>query len=179
MNIKKIAVCLTLEILLAGCSATNATNPAPQNTIPTTPAITVQTQPLAHGVLQTGRYETTSIGASPSQINPLLTVATFRFAPEVQNIGEALHQVLQYSGYALANSSSPDIADTLNQPLPWSLRVLGPIQIQDALTVLMGQNVYNLVIDPLHRLVSFEVKPNIANALYVSRHTHSGNLLTN
>ena len=181
MNIKKAIYCLGVAGFLTGCTHAAFNNPPAQaqmaSAVPA-PAIPVQTQPLANnGSLQTGRYQTTPIGAAPAQINPLLTVATFRFAPAVQTVGQAIHQVLQYSGYALASAPSPDIQNTLSQPLPYSVRVLGPIQIQDALTVLMGQNVFTLVIDPLHRLVSFAVKPQIATALSVSR--HAGGLFAN
>lgn len=169
MTIKKSLCSLGLISLLTACAHTTPQPANAQNAIAAHP-IPVLTQADANGSLQTGRYQTSPIGASPAQINPLLTVATFRFAPSVQNVGQAINQVLQYSGYALAPSLSPEIQSTLNQPLPYSVRILGPIQIQNALTVLMGQNVFTLVIDPLHRLVSFEVKPQIATALSVSRH---------
>ncbi len=117
---------------------------------------------------QVGRYVTTTIGAVPDQVDPLLTVATFKFTPDVETIGQALNQVLQYSGYALVppQDQTPLVQQTLTKPLPYSVRALGPIEIKDALTVLMGQNVFILVVDPLHRLVNFDVKPTILNALY-------------
>lgn len=117
---------------------------------------------------QVGRYVTTRIGAVPDQVDPLLTVATFKFTPDVQTIGQALSQVLQYAGYALVppQNQTPLVQQTLAKPLPYSVRALGPIEIKDALTVLMGQNVFILVVDPLHRLVNFDIKPTILNALY-------------
>ena len=117
---------------------------------------------------QIGRYVTSNTGATPDQVDPLLTVATFKFTPNVQTIGQALNQVLQYSGYALVatQDQSPEVEQTLTKPLPYSVRELGPIEIKDALTVLMGQNVFVLVVDPLHRLVNFDLKTNILNALY-------------
>ncbi len=119
-------------------------------------------------VSQVGRYITTVNVAKPDQVNPLLTVATFKFNPNVQTIGDALNQVLQYSGYALVPSQdqSAAVEQTLTKPLPYSVRTLGPLPIKDALTVLMGQDVFILVVDPLHRLVNFDLNPDIKNALY-------------
>ena len=52
----------------------------------------------------------------------------------------------------------------LNQPLPQVDRNLGPLTIQDGLEVLVGQQVFTLVQDQLHREVNFKLKPAFAQA---------------
>lgn len=155
-------------ILLTGCAAHQPMNQVNAASIVTASGGQIINGADTDGTSQVGRYITASNIAKPDQINPLLTVATFKFAPDVQTVGQALNQVLQYSGYALVSGQeqSPEVQQTLSKPLPYSLRELGPIQIKDALGLLMGQDVFILVIDPLHRLVNFDLHPEIKNALY-------------
>ncbi len=152
------------SILLAGCATHQAvTQPAAAPIVTPSQSVTPNnTSPSS----EVGRYITTLNVAKPDQINPLLTVATFKFTPNTQTVGQAVNQVLQYSGYALAPHASPIVEQTLAKPLPYSVRELGPLPIKDALSVLMGESVYILVIDPLHRLVTFDINPDIENALY-------------
>lgn len=117
---------------------------------------------------QISRYVTIKNGPTSSQINPLLAVSTFNFPPSVYTVGEAVNQVLATTGYKLSNNLSSQAKQTLQQPLPITDRKLGPMKIQTALEILMGAEVYDLQRDPLHRLVSFEVKPSIAKALGVN-----------
>lgn len=161
---KSVLVVPMVTLLLVGCT-TRQSVVSPQ-------AVPIAT-PVSSNVSAVGRYITAVDVAKPDQVNPLLTVATFKFNPNVQTIGDALNQVLQYSGYALVPSQdqSAAVEQTLTKPLPYSVRTLGPLPIQDALTVLMGQDVFILVVDPLHRLVNFDLNPDIKNALYPSIHS--------
>ena len=158
---KSILVLPVVGLLLSGCTARQSL---------VSPAATPMETAAVSNVSNVGRYITAVDVARPDQVNPLLTVATFKFSPSVQTIGDAINQVLQYSGYALVPSQdqSAAVEQTLAKPLPYSVRTLGPLQIKDALTVLMGQDVFILVIDPLHRLVNFDLNPDIKNALYPS-----------
>lgn len=174
MKYKKELCYIGLTLLLGGCAsfgnkpAQTISPKTSQVSSVTAPTKNITTQAVLTGSAQTGRYMTANIGAQADQVNPLLTVVTFKFTPDIQTIGQALNQVLQYSGYSLVSvaDQSQAVQETLTKPLPYSVRNLGPIQIQNALTVLMGQDVFTLVVDPLHRLVNFDLKTDIQNALY-------------
>lgn len=126
-------------------------------------------------VTQIDRYATVENRASAAQINPLLAIAQFRFQPSVQTIGDAIHQVLQNTSYQLVPENQlPEIAkETLTKPLPITVRSLGPISIKDAVLVLMGKEVFNLIVDPAHRLINFRVKPGLIHVLGANHEYHS------
>lgn len=162
-NLKKTVLMLPVAaVLLSGC----ATHQAVTQDTPVAAPIVTAASPIAPNTSMVGRYVTTLNEATADQVNPLLTVATFKFTPNIANVGQAVNQVLQYSGYALAPHLGSAVQQTLLKPLPYSVRELGPLPIKDALSVLMGQNVFILVVDPLHRLVDFDVNPDIQNAIY-------------
>ena len=116
-------------------------------------------------VTQIGRYVTVDNGPTKSQINPLLAISIYRFSPSIYTVGQAVKQVLSTTGYRLVTKPSKILSETLSKPLPITDRKLGPMKIQSALNVLVGSEVYDLVRDPLHRLVDFKIKPSIAKAL--------------
>ena len=128
-----------------------------------------------YSVTQIDRYATVENQASAAQINPLLAVAQFRFQPNVRTIGDAIHQVLQNTSYQLVPTNQlPKIAqETLTKPLPITVRSLGPISIKDAVLVVMGKEVFNLVVDPAHRLINFRVKPGLIHVLGANHEYHS------
>ena len=96
-----------------------------------------------------------------------MAVAQYKFPPQVESIGDAVNVVLQNTSYQLAAKLSTAVDVTLKKPLPITDRTLGPMPIKDALVVLLGKDVFSLVVDPLHRLVSFEIKPEIKSALFL------------
>lgn len=127
-----------------------------------------QTSPTQQkSVTQVSRYASVQNGATTAQINPLLAIVSLHFPLCVVTVGDAIKQVLAPTGYALIPHPDVAVLTTLQKPLPVSDRRLGPITIQHALVVLMGQDIFELQRDPLHRLVNFTVKPKIANALGV------------
>ncbi|MCB1871754.1 MAG: hypothetical protein KDI49_07080, partial [Gammaproteobacteria bacterium] len=75
----------------------------------------------------------------------------------IQTLGEAVRYLLQRSGYRLAKieSTGPDTVTLFALPLPVVHRSLGPMTLRDALKTLAGPT-FNLVQDPVHRLVTFE-----------------------
>lgn len=113
----------------------------------------------------TSRYSTANTDPLKEQINPLLAVAEFKFPAQIQTVGNALNFVLHPTGYALIDEQkqSDYVQLTLKKPLPVTLRNLGPIKIINALEVLMGKNVFQLVEDPLYRVVDFKLKKEFAN----------------
>lgn len=122
---------------------------------------------MAANVTQINRYATVENKPLVSQINPLLTVQQIHFPQQVRTVGEALTYWLQYSGFALADEErrSQALKDILQQPLPQVDRNLGPLTVQDGLEVLVGQQVFSLSQDPLHRKVNFRLKPAYAQLI--------------
>lgn len=109
---------------------------------------------------QVGRYSTIQNSATASQQDPLLAIAQFKFNASVKTVGQAVAQVLRDTGYALVPSNQlPSVVrELLSKPLPVTQRELGPISIGNALRTLMGEQVFTLVVDPVHRLVAFKLK---------------------
>lgn len=106
-----------------------------------------------------GRYSVLTPLATPEQADILQTVVNVQFPQKVTTVGEALDYLLLRSGYRLAETRSmdPGMRILLSKPLPEVHRTLGPITIEEALKTLAG-HVYRLVVDPLNRLIAFDVK---------------------
>lgn len=115
-------------------------------------------------VTQVNRYATVENKPLTSQINPLLTVQQIHFPQHIHTVGDALTHWMQYSGYALVDEQvqSQALKDIMKQPLPQVVRHLGPLTVHDGLEVLVGQHVFSLIQDPLHRQVNFKLKPQYA-----------------
>jgi type IV pili sensor histidine kinase/response regulator len=114
--------------------------------------------------LRVGRYSVIAPVPEPSQRNPLKTIVRVSFPPTVQQVGEALRYLLARSGWRLADprNSDPTVRDLLRLPLPETQRTLGPVALIDAIRVLCGP-AYDPVLDPVHRLVSCELKPEFSS----------------
>ena len=125
----------------------------------------------AENITQIERYATVDNKPKAAQINPLLTVVQVHFPRDVETVGDAVHYWISYSGYKLirAENASAELKEVLKQKLPQADRNLGPLTIHDGLKVLVGQEVFDLVCDPLHRLVSFELKKKYKLALHKSK----------
>jgi len=108
--------------------------------------------------VQVGRYTSINPVASNQQANILSVVVTIPFNKNVETVGDAINHLLLRSGYQLAalKSSDPMLPVLLNSSLPEIHRKLGPITIENALHVLAG-SAWDLVIDPVHRMISFEL----------------------
>ena len=111
----------------------------------------------AQNVMQVERYSTVSTEASAAQINPLLSVSSFRFPQSVVSVGDAVNAVLLYSGYALDSSDRlpSQLVTVLSKPLPMVDRTLGPLTSEEALLVLVGKGLFSLKQDPINRTVNF------------------------
>lgn len=79
-------------------------------------------------------------------------------------VGQALPQLLDGSGWRLADSYAADdrIYRLYNQPLPEHKQRIGPMPLDQALTWIAGEG-WALVVDPVNRLVSFEVEARYDN----------------
>ena len=118
----------------------------------------------AANVTQINRYASVENKPLLAQVNPLLTVQRVHFPKKVKTVGDALAYWMQHSGFTLANDSQlpPALKILMTAPLPQVDRTLGPLTIQDGLTVLVGQAVFTLIQNPLTRTVNFRLKPTYA-----------------
>lgn len=84
---------------------------------------------------------------------------------DAYSVQEGLEQLLQGSGWALAgaDNADPQIWRLYRQPWPDNKRSINPMPLSQALAWVAGDG-WSLVVDPVNRLVSFEV-----NARYTAR----------
>ena len=116
-----------------------------------------------------GRYSELTAVPTPGQVNPLQTIISLAFPSQIQTVGAAINHLLARSGWQLASeaASDPTLPRLMGLPLPESQRSLGPIALMDALGVLCGE-AYSVVVDPVHRLVSCELRAPFADLVRLS-----------
>ena len=112
----------------------------------------------ADEVYRINRYTAIDPVATAQQSDILSVVVTLDFTDQVISVGDAIRHLLSRSGYRLASLDASDTAlpILLKSPLPLIHRRLGPIKIDNALMTLAGP-AWDLIVDPVHRLVSFEL----------------------
>jgi len=108
--------------------------------------------------VQVGRYRSMVAGPEAAQVDLLSAVITHQFDEDIRTVGEAVEDLLEGSGYRLPRAK---LAETYRVhlfalPLPDVQRQLGPITRRNALELLSG-DAFRLVVDPVYRLVSFEL----------------------
>ncbi len=115
------------------------------------------TEILLAGELTVARYSTLRAAPTEAQADLLAVIVNVSFPESVARVGEALNHLLQSSGYRLASAANahPTRPILLRLPLPDVHRTLGPMPLRVALETLAGP-AFRLVVDPVHRLVSFE-----------------------
>ncbi len=120
--------------------------------------LAASTAAQAESHYQVGRYISVEPVATPVQKDLLSVVVTVDFTDQIQTVGDAMTHILLRSGYRMASldASDPALPVLLNSPLPLVHRQLGPIRIDNALSALAGP-AWDLVIDPVNRLVSFDL----------------------
>lgn len=123
--------------------------------------------PLHASEVQVGRYSALRAMPTVAQADLLSTTITVRFPERIQTLGEAVHYLLQRSGYRLADqhTANPATADLMALSLPAVHRNLGPITLKQALETLAGP-VFRLVQDPVHRLISFDLCTSMTGATH-------------
>lgn len=109
---------------------------------------------------QMGRYLTVDNKPLVAQQDLLAQTIQTHFPQDVQTVGQAMAYLLRYSGYRLVDQSK--MADSthsmLNLQLPLVDREMGPMTLKAALETLAGSS-FRLVKDPVHRMISFQLKP--------------------
>lgn len=125
------------------------------------------------------RYTRIDPQVTPSQ-NNILGYKRKRTFPRksVKTVGQAMRIWLRGTGYNLA-SAHPDrnVYQLLQLDLPNVHRTLGTVSIESGLKALAGDP-WELVIDPVHRLVSFSLpagyaQPMLATSSVIDSHTDS------
>ncbi len=108
-----------------------------------------------------GRYLSVAEKPQNGQQRLLQQQIQIKFPQDVLTIQQAIEFVLRFSGYHLANlkQMNQPARNMSNQPLPIIDKTFGPMTLEQGLITLAGNEFY-LLIDPVHRLVSFQVKPS-------------------
>lgn len=117
-------------------------------------------------MIPTGRYSTVTNLPSSEQMDPLRVIIKTKIPQSVKTVGEAISYLLVRSGYTLVKkeSMSTDVKTLMELDLPQVHRKLGPITLDVALHALCGF-AYELVVDPIHRKISFELTSNIERVI--------------
>lgn len=121
--------------------------------------------------VQVGRYQSVIMRPAKNQVDLLSVVITRNLPQHVNTVGQAVASLLDGSGYRLL---SPKLAEPYRvhlfaMPLPDVQRQLGPLSLRQALE-LLGGPAHRLVIDPIYRLVSFELIKTTSDAHACSCH---------
>lgn len=113
-------------------------------------------------VVQTGRYSHVRNLPLEDQFNPLKVVVSTTFPSQISSVGQAMNFLLLRSGYEMANTLvlSDEAVSLLRLPLPEVHRQIGPMTLDVALRSIAG-DAFDLVVDPVHRKVAFELSSKI------------------
>ena len=128
-------------------------------------ALVTEQQKVRVEAFQTGRYSYVKNIPPVDQLNPLKVAIKTRIPQSVNTVGESIDFLLVRSGYQLADESilSYEAKELMKLPLPEIHRKIGPMTLDRALQTLSGE-AFALVVDPVHRIVSFELSTKIARA---------------
>jgi len=166
ISIKILFQCFALS-LVAGCATqggkvpnnelntlASAEIPAPEINETRYSLISEKIKPAA--VVQTGRYSFVPAIPTLPQREPFQVIITVTIPSDLQTVGEAVHYLLRRSGYTLESppTLNPNAARMFLNPLPDVQRSLGPMTLQDALTVLVTPELVP-VIDPISRRINY------------------------
>lgn len=115
----------------------------------------------AANITQINRYATVANKPLAAQVNPLLTVQQIHFPQEIKTVGEAIEWWLHYSGFSLVNKEKQlvSLQAVMYHPLPQTHKNLGPLTVKEGLEILVGQQVFTVIEDPIKRQVNFKLKP--------------------
>jgi conjugative transfer region protein (TIGR03748 family) len=155
----------TLALSLSGCAGRFgkppeiATAPAPEPT-PVLAINTPRVNALDPVELQTDRYSYLPAKPSAEQLNPLLMIIDVHLPRELRTVEDAAMYLLHRSGYHLSHGPGGHrVSDAiLTKNIPDVHRHLGPMTLQDGLITLGGQG-YRLLIDPINRVVGYDINP--------------------
>ncbi len=126
---------------------------------------TVEESPRAE--LRYGRYTLVSTESTTEQRDLLAQIIDVSIPSNLNpSVQEAMHYVLQRSGYSLCRAAEP-VKILFTRPLPAAHYRLGPNSLSNALQVLAGP-AWQLTIDEVSRSVCFERQKNDAAVVRVA-----------
>ena len=108
--------------------------------------------------VQTGRYSVIASTPTHSQRQLLQVMITVTIPDDIETIGQTIRYLLRRSGYQLINhqQQQPELAQLFSKRLPDVHRHLGPMTLENALTILTTP-AFTLIEDPIHRLISYQL----------------------
>lgn len=106
--------------------------------------------------VQTGRYSALAAIPTDAQRHPLEVIIDVRIPDDILTIKETIHYLLRRSGYTLNAVLAPDVVQLLDKPLPDVHRNLGPMTLNEALTVLTTPD-FVPAEDPHTRMISYHL----------------------
>lgn len=121
-----------------------------------------------NAIIFDSRYTTEQVGATPSQKELLNNTLRIHIPDHIKTVGEAIEHVLNPFGYRLFVDKT-EVEEQyllLILPLPKPHRELGPITLNEALSVLGGDS-FTVVINPVTRRVFFQLKESHRNHVTV------------
>ncbi len=116
--------------------------------------------------IRTSRYSAVDNVAPENQINPLKVIIKTRVPQGVITLRETVEFLLVRSGYAMADDvvMTEETKALLNLSIPVVHREIGPMSLDKALQMLGGE-AFELIVDPVHRLISYELAENITGKI--------------
>ncbi len=165
---------LIVILVTTGCATTQTKTVTTQRTIQDTKttlqsadqAALPSTADLKPPVIQTGRYSSIQAAPTPSQRKLLHVVISISFPEEIKTIHQALEYLLKRSGYQLVQpqASQIELIGFLRNPLPNVHRHIGPMTLEDALSMLTAP-AFTLKQDPVSRLISYTLNERYARGI--------------
>lgn len=143
--------------MLSACTAQAPTPSPPQPLIDSDSnraKLSIGTTEGSQPALRYGRYTLVSTEPTPEQRDLLAQLIEVTIPSNLNpSVEDALHHVLQRSGYSLC-PASPAVQVLFTRPLPAAHYRLGPITLRNALQVLAGP-AWPLTVDEVSRSVCF------------------------
>lgn len=168
---------LVFGVLMTGCSQ-HRVSPPQQEIITASPNLKEHRYKLQQEetipVIRYGRYRLVEVGATPQQrtlLNQIIDLNIPLSANNKATVTQGLNYVLLNSGYRLCSSKTIEPLSSLELPL--AHYHLGPIRLQEALEVLVG-NAWQLTIDeqeqtvcftPINTLIDVQAKKDVNNEI--------------
>lgn len=111
--------------------------------------------------VQTGRYSTIVAVPTTHQQQLLQVIISIVIPEYIRTVRETIRYVLKRSGYKLSEPKQyqNELAELFAKQLPEVHRHIGPMTLEDALTILTTP-AFVLVEDPVHRLISYHLDDN-------------------
>lgn len=108
--------------------------------------------------IQTGRYSTVQAIPTQAQRQLLQVMISVTIPDDITTIAQTIHYLLKRSGYQWVQPQldQPDLTAFFNKRLPEVQRHIGPMTLEDALSMLAAPG-FTLHEDPLQRVIRYDL----------------------